>query len=171
MDTGSLTRRAFGTLAAAALATACVVGCSSSTGGAGTGATGGTTSQPPGVTVTSGGGGGGPTQQAPSVSVPVSLPVSISIGNSAGGTAFCKDFNLQKFSQLQTDPNQIKDYIGLIDKLTNEAPPAIKSVMQQLDAFAHSVAAGHLPSAADKRKLTPLAEQLGLWVASHCTKA
>jgi hypothetical protein len=168
MYTGSLTRRALGTIAAVAVATVCAVGCSSSTGGTGTG---GTVSTPPAGSVST------PAGSVSTPVVPVSTPaVTVTTGGGGGGgggtasdAAFCKDFNLKTFASLQADPSAVKNYVGAIDKLTAEAPAAIKKNMEELDGFVHEVAGGHAPTAAEEKKLTPVAEAIGEWIGLHCT--
>jgi hypothetical protein len=147
MSRAAFAGRVGAAVAAGALAAMCTVGCSSSTSGSG----GGSSSTPPSLTVS-----------VPSVSVPA-VPTG---GSGAGGSAFCKDFNVSTFTKLEGDPSQIKNYIALIDKITAEAPAAIKADMQQLDSFAHGVVLGKPPTL--NAKLTKAAEALGIYVASNC---
>ena len=136
------TVRAVTTCAAvAAMATA----CSSSTSGSGS---------------SGNGGGGGPTSGA-------TAPATGSGGGGSTGN-FCSDWrHIGDLSKIISAGGIQQQVVARFDQLAAEAPPEIKSAVEDFDQYVHSAINGHIdPNAA--QNLAQDFQKIGTWIATNC---
>lgn len=124
-----------------ALATA----CSSSTSGSGSSGTGG--------------GGGGATGVA-------TAPATGSGGGATGN--FCNDWrHLGDLSKIISAGGIQQQVVARFDQLAAEAPPEIKSAVEDFDQYVHNAINGHIdPNAA--QNLAGDFQKIGTWIAANC---
>lgn len=119
--------------ASAAVIAGCVA-CSSSSNGSGTAGPGGLSTPP---------------RPPTSSSLPTTPVSSIATGSSGSnsnavpGAAFCRDFKPKQLTHLGS-ASDIGRLIKIFDKVSPEAPDAVKAQAREVDQFLHAAASGHL---------------------------
>jgi hypothetical protein len=136
---------------------ALVAGCSSTTSGSGSSGGFGT-----------GGSGGSATGGATGSSAPTG-----GSGGSGGGGAsatgnFCHDWSTISADLTDvTSGNVAEKLVAKFDSLAAEAPAAIKTDVQNVDAYVHGVVSGKVDTGKAQQLATAF-EHIGQWMAQNC---